>query len=217
MKNKKRIHAALILLISFAIVAGIITILHYTSPRYKLEEYLSQKDYKSVILDCVNIRGNIYTPEILSITYEVKDYEYLLEESFIIKDVIENNLKKYSNNFSNTEINVFFNDSSRSIPIVFKNISTNDYYRLQYGFFETLDCGLTDFRKSKEFKTLYIVNFKDYSDVSALDSMSSLEYLNLYNSRENINADIDYLIEKHPDCTIICNGETVYEPTKVSE
>lgn len=217
MKNKNRKLAALILLVFLAIASGIIIILHHTSPRNKLEEYLSQREYESVSLERVNTKGNIYNPEILSITYEVKNYDCLLEESFIIKEDIENTLQKYSVNFSNTEINVFFNDSSRSIPIVLKNINSDKYYQLQYGFFGTLDCGLTDFRKSGEFKTLYINHFKDYSDVEALDSMNSLKYLNLYNSGENINADIDYLIEKHPDCTIICNGETVYEPTKDSK
>lgn len=175
-----------------------------------MRNFLLSMEFNSISFD--NIINEERSKEI-KINFDIlynKDVNILLAETFELKKNTEEFLKENIADYQDTYINISLTADYAPKTIVIANYDYFDdvhnknvfknCYDLHYGFFNLSDCDatLSPFRCVDDFEILYLIDFKDYSDVLALDSMSILKQLHVDGS-----IDLNYFKSKHPSCEII--------------
>lgn len=171
---------------------------------------LSDKYYYSISID--EVVEDKEANEILilyDIKYNTQNTQNLIREILFAKEEVESYLKDHQKDYSQIRISMSFvaNYDETSVSISnynkYNGAGFENCYDMHYGRFTCNNASLLDFQDVEDFEILCLRGFRDYSDVSALDSMNNLTHLQIHCGSYDISSiDTEYLKKKHPDCTI---------------
>lgn len=177
-----------------------------------IRKLLSDKNYNSICLD--DVIENKNADEILilfDIPYEAHDdSERLIQEALSVKEKLEKHLEEYKANYTGMKITISFIANYAPTSIEISNydecsgVPFDHSYDLHYGRFTCSNASLSDVQGIRDFQTLKLYDFSDYSDAAVLDTVQNLKYLDISYRSGAVSADvIAYLKQAHPGCEII--------------
>lgn len=216
---KKIIILSIVIILSFMGIYTIYTHRVYTELDYCKElgrnlGWLNMKQYNCVYIEngddeqTIRIGFNLKSYDNYSNSDE---YNQAINDISMVKRTISEYLKEYPEN----ELNF------KKIICIFNNLPGEHCYMYNYDFrleddfqelndFLYFDCLYADLLLAESFKGSRVIDLrvKDLNDISLLEEWNNLEELKL-SGIEFSAEDKQYLINLLPNCTIICNGETL--------
>ncbi len=204
---KKKYPIILLIVIIFMVL--FVLIFKHNQLKIDLYKLIKSNEYESVTLDGIYITDN----DKLLIDFDVEDEKESIGDSFEIRNMVKDYLKKHDK-YKNMDVDISFRTYSQDFSIIFTNYSEDftdikfeNSYDINIGLFSCAwRASLSDFKDVEGIEDFEILRFSylnDYRDVSVLDSVKNLEILNFtVFDNSKLITDYDYLIRKHPNCKI---------------
>lgn len=179
-------------------------------------EWLDTEQYQCTLID---IGDNEQTIRIhfklrnLDNYSNANDYAEAVYDIGKIKMVISEYLNKHSDNLlNNKKIICMFNNRPDDIGYMYNyDYRENDSFQKSNGlyYFKHISVNISTADNFKDARIIKLI-IKNQDELKFLKNWDNLEYVELYGI-DFSNKDKQYIIETLPNCTIICNGETISE------
>lgn len=142
----------------------------------------------------------------------------LIADALLLKKSVETYLTEHPDVFSPVRVEIVIDDPYESGPHFIRianyaesyHYSSADFTKLGYGLFTTDNGSIADFEGDHAFEYLQIYGCSVDDQLTVFDSMPGLQYLCIGTNEMIDKTALQDLINAHPDCTIVIDGESVH-------